>query len=49
MVAINKGKEALISQEMLKERIHYDRETGVFTWLDVKVNGKRMRNKRQVV
>jgi hypothetical protein len=46
MIATNKGKEALISQEMLKGRIHYDRETGVFTWLDVKVNAKRARNKR---
>ena len=46
MVDINKDKEALLSQEMLKERIHYDKETGFFTWLDVKVNGKRMRNKR---
>jgi hypothetical protein len=46
MTAINKGKEAAISQELLKERIHYDRETGVFTWLDVKVNGNKVRNKR---
>ena len=46
MIATNKGKEALLSQEMLKERIHYDKETGFFTWLDVKVIANRARNKR---
>ena len=46
MATINKDMEAAISQEMLKERIHYDRETGVFTWLDVEVNGYKVRNKR---
>lgn len=46
MAAINKGKEAVLSQEMLKERLHYDRETGVFTWLDVKANSNSVRNKR---
>ena len=46
MAAINKGKEAAISQEYLKERLHYDKGTGVFTWLDVKVNGNKARNKR---
>ena len=46
MATINKDMEAAISQEMLKERLHYDRETGVFTWLDVEVNGYKVRNKR---
>ena len=46
MAAINKDKELLITQELLKERIQYDKGTGVFTWLDVKVNGNKARNKR---
>ena len=45
MAATNKGKEALISQELLKAKMHYDRETGVFTWLDVKINATNVRNK----
>ena len=45
MIATNKGKEALISQELLKAKMHYDRETGVFTWLDVKINATNVRNK----
>jgi len=44
-MAINKDKEAAITQEVLKERIHYDNDTGVFTWLDVKVNAQRARGK----
>ena len=46
MAAINKDKELLITQELLKERLHYDKDTGIFTWLDIKVNGNSARNKR---
>lgn len=45
MVAINKDKEAILTQEILKERLHYDKDTGIFTWLDVKVNAHKMRGK----
>ena len=44
-MAINKDKEAIITQELIKERLHYDKNTGVFTWLDVKANAHRMRGK----
>ena len=45
MVAINKDKELALTQELLKEKLHYDKDTGVFTWLDVKSNGYKMRGK----
>jgi hypothetical protein len=45
MVAINKDKEAILTQELLKEKLHYDKDTGVFTWLKVKKNAKNMRGK----
>jgi hypothetical protein len=45
MVAINKDKEVALTQEVLKERLHYDKNTGVFTWLNVKVNANKVRGK----
>ena len=45
MSDINKDKEALISQELLKGRLRYNKETGVFTWLDVKLNANSARGK----
>lgn len=45
MVAINKEKESLITQELLKEKLHYDKDTGVFTWTDSKLNANCARGK----
>ena len=45
MAAINKDKESALTQELLKEKLHYDKDTGVFTWLDVKANAGKMRGK----
>ena len=46
MVAINKEKEALITQELLKKKLHYDKDTGIFTWTDSKLNSTKTRGKQ---
>ena len=45
MAVISKEKEALITQELLKEKLHYDKDTGIFTWTDSKLNYGRVRGK----
>jgi len=45
MELIKKDKELALTQEVLKERLHYDKNTGVFTWLNVKVNATNVRGK----
>lgn len=45
MELIKKDKEVALTQEVLKERLHYDKDTGIFTWLDIKKNAKNMRGK----
>jgi|11BtaG_2_1085332.scaffolds.fasta_scaffold14459_2 hypothetical protein len=45
MVAINKDKQALLTQELLKEKLHYDKDTGIFTWTDSELNHARMRGR----
>ena len=45
MELIKKDKEVALTQEVLKERLHYDKNTGVFTWLNVKVNSNNARGK----
>lgn len=45
-MAINKDKELLLTQKLLKERLHYDKETGVFTWLDNELNSGKVRGKK---
>jgi hypothetical protein len=44
-MVINTGKQALLTQELLKEKLHYDKDTGIFTWTDSKLNSASMRNK----
>jgi hypothetical protein len=44
-MVINKDKEDLLTQELLKEKLHYDKDTGIFTWTDSKLNAHKMRNK----
>ena len=41
-----KDNEAAITQEILKERLHYDKDTGVFTWLDNELNHGKVRGKK---
>jgi len=45
MAVISKEKEALINQELLKEKLHYDKDTGIFTWTDSKLNSNKVRGK----
>lgn len=42
---INAVKQGLITQEYLKERLHYNKDTGVFTWKDNKLNHGCVRGK----
>lgn len=45
MVAINREKEDLLTQELLKEKLYYDKDTGMFTWTDSKLNHGKVRGK----
>ena len=45
MELVKKDKELLLTQKLLKERLHYDKDTGIFTWFDSNLNAHKARGK----